>query len=122
MPKTTEREGPLGFFNIHFVAKLEKKLKGDPLVEKNSKSHNAEKLKGRALWDFSTSILSQNTKKSKGDPLVEKKISKKVAQCQKQLKRRTLWDFSKSILSQNSKKLKGDPLVEKKSKTSRTMP
>ena len=28
----TEREDPLGFFNIHSVAKLPKKLKGDPLV------------------------------------------------------------------------------------------
>ena len=33
------------------------------------KSHNAEKLKGGTLWDFSTSILSQNFKKMKGDPL-----------------------------------------------------
>ena len=29
-------------------------------------SHNAEKLKGRTLWGFSTSILSQNIKKLKG--------------------------------------------------------
>ena len=46
MPKKTEREYPLGFFNIHFVAKLFKKLKGDPLMEfffKKKKSHNAEK-------------------------------------------------------------------------------
>ena len=28
MPKKTEREDPLGFFNIHSVAKLQKKLKG----------------------------------------------------------------------------------------------
>ena len=31
-----------------------------------------KKLKGRTLWDFSTSILSQNSKKLKGGPLVEK--------------------------------------------------
>ena len=32
--------------------------------KKFSKSHNAEKLKGGTLWDFSTSILSQNSKKN----------------------------------------------------------
>ena len=45
-------------------------LKGDPLEKKNifeKKSHNAEKLKGRSLWGFSTSILSQNIKKLKGE-------------------------------------------------------
>ena len=48
--------------NIHSVAKYQitKKLKGDPLEEK--KSHNAEKLKGGTLWDFPTSLLSQNMK------------------------------------------------------------
>ena len=45
-----------------------------------------KKLKGRTLWDFSTSILLQNSKKLKG---------------------RTLWDFSTSILLQNSKKIEG---------------
>ena len=48
MAKKTERGDPLGFFNIHSVAKLQKKLKG------------------RTLWDFSTSILLQNSKKLKG--------------------------------------------------------
>ena len=37
------------------------------------KSHNAEKkLKGGTLWDFSTSILSQNIKKMQGGPFGEK--------------------------------------------------
>ena len=43
------------------------------------------KLKWRTLWDFATSILSQNSKKMKGDPLVEKKFWEKVAQCLKNL-------------------------------------
>ena len=34
------------------------------------------------LWDFSTSILSQNSKKIEGDPL-GKKFPKKVSQCRK---------------------------------------
>ena len=51
-------------------------LKGGPFGEKTNfrkKSHNAEKLKGGTLWDFLTSILSQNSKKNEGgDPLAEK--------------------------------------------------
>ena len=31
MPKKTEREDPLGFFNIHSVAKLQKTEREDPL-------------------------------------------------------------------------------------------
>ena len=43
------------------------------------KSHNAEKkLKVGNVWDFSTSILSQNFKKMKGGPF-EKKIPKKMS-------------------------------------------
>ena len=49
-----ESEDPLGFFNIHSVAKLQKKLKR------------------RTLWDFLTSILLQNSKKTEGEPFVMK--------------------------------------------------
>ena len=47
MPKKTETEDPLGYFNIHSVAKRQKQ-KRDPWWEKNEKkSHSAEKnLKG----------------------------------------------------------------------------
>ena len=64
MPKKTERGDPLWFFNIHSVAKHEK-------IEENKNFHFREKisqcrkkLKGGTLWDFSTSILSQNIKKN----------------------------------------------------------
>ena len=51
-----------------------------------------KKLKGGTLWDFPTSILSQNSKKIEGGTLWGKKFSgKKVSQCRK--------------------KLEGDPLV-----------
>ena len=66
------------FFNIHSVAKHEK------IEEKfffifGIKSHNAEKkLKGGTLWDFPTSILSQNIKKMQGGPFEEKKFRKKI--------------------------------------------
>ena len=42
-----------------------------------------KKLKGRTLWDFSTSILLQNTKKIEVTTLWRKNKVKKVAQCRK---------------------------------------
>ena len=67
--RKTEREDPLRFFNIHSVAKHEK-------IEENKNFHFREKisqcrkkLKGGTLWDFSTSILSQNIKKNAGGTL-----------------------------------------------------
>ena len=36
-----------------------------------------KKLKGGTLWDFPTSILSQNIKKNAGGPFEEKKFRKK---------------------------------------------
>ena len=47
MPKKTEREDPLGFFNIHSVAKLQKIEEGPFRGEKiffEKKSHSAEKI------------------------------------------------------------------------------
>ena len=37
-----------------------------------------KKLKGGTLWDFPTSILSQNIKKMQGGPFEEKKFEKKI--------------------------------------------
>ena len=37
-----------------------------------------KKLKGGTLWDFPTSILSQNIKKMQGDPLRKKNFEKKI--------------------------------------------
>ena len=37
-----------------------------------------KKLKGGTLWDFPTSILSQNMKKMQGGPFEEKKFRKKI--------------------------------------------
>ena len=42
MPKKTERGDPLGFFNIHSVAKHQKNA-GGPFEEKNSEEKNSEK-------------------------------------------------------------------------------
>ena len=56
MPKKTERRNPLGFSNIHSVAKHQK-MQGDPLRkkirEKNSEKNVSQcrkKLKGGTLW------------------------------------------------------------------------
>ena len=55
-----------------------KKLKEGKSFIFGKKSHSAEKkLKGGTLWDFPTSILSQNSKKMKGGPFEEKKFRKK---------------------------------------------
>ena len=49
-----------------------KKLKKTKIFIFGKKSHNAEKkLKRGTLWDFSTSILSQNIKKNAGEPFEE---------------------------------------------------
>ena len=55
-----------------------KKLKKTKIFIFGKKSHNAEKkLKRGTLWDFSTSILSQNIKKMQGGPFEEKIRRKK---------------------------------------------
>ena len=71
------------FFNIHSVAKHEQ-------IEENKNFHFREKisqcrkkLKGGTLWDFSTSILSQNIKKMQGDPLGKNFFEKKSRSAEK---------------------------------------
>ena len=55
-----------------------KKLKKTKIFIFGKKSHNAEKkLKRGTLWDFSTSILSQNIKKNAGGPFEEKNSEEK---------------------------------------------
>ena len=44
MPKKTERRNPLGFSNIHSVAKHQKKCRGDPLRKKISKKKFRKKM------------------------------------------------------------------------------
>ena len=58
----------------HFLSQL----KGDPM-EKNkfSKSSQCRKTESRALWDFPTSILTQNSKINEGGPFREKHFSEK---------------------------------------------
>ena len=63
------------FFNIHSVAKHEKIEEKHFFSGKNLTM--PKKLKGGTLWDFPTSILSQNIKKMQGGPFEETKLKKK---------------------------------------------
>ena len=83
MPKNGN-EDPLRFFNIHSVAKHEKKIEENKNFHFRQKiSQCRKKLKGGTLWDFLTSILSQNIKKNAGGPFGEIFFRKKVSQCRK---------------------------------------
>ena len=68
--------GPLGFFNIHSVAKHQKIEGGKFFFRKDSVP---KKLKGGTLWDFPASILSQNSKKLKGGSFGEFFFQKSLA-------------------------------------------
>ena len=67
------------FFNIHSVAKHEKiEEKNFLFLFSGENLTMPKKLKGGTLWDFPTSILSQNIKKMQGGLFEEKKIRKKI--------------------------------------------
>ena len=55
---------------IPFCRESSKKIEGGALFEKKSLTM-PKKLKGGTLWDFSTSVLSENSKKLKGGPFGE---------------------------------------------------
>ena len=71
------KKDPLKFFNIHSVAKHEKTWENKNFYFREKISQCQKKLKGGTLWDFSTSILSQNIKQMQGDPLRKKNFRKK---------------------------------------------
>ena len=59
--------GPLGFFNIHSVAKHQKKCRGDPLGKKffEKKSRSAEKNEGgRTLWSRPVWYVTRKNRKN----------------------------------------------------------
>ena len=94
--RKTERGDPLRFFNIHSVAKHEK-IEEIFFCFREKILQCRKKLKGGTLWDFPTSILSQNIKKMQGGPFEEKNFEKnfrkKCLQCRKKLKGGTLWSL-----------------------------
>ena len=76
------------FFNIHSVAKHEKIEENKNFYFREKISQCRKKLKGGTLWDFSTSILSENIKKMQGNPLGKNFFfEKKVSQCRKKYER-----------------------------------
>ena len=78
----------MGFFTIHSVAKHQKNEGMKIFYFRKKISQCRKKLKGGTLWNFPTSILSQNSKKLKGGPFGDKKnFEKKVAQCRKKTQR-----------------------------------
>ena len=72
------------FFNIHSVAKHEKIEEKKLFSGKNPTM--PKKLKRGTLWDFSTSILSQNIKKMQAGPFGEKN-SEKMSRSAKKIER-----------------------------------
>ena len=81
--RKTERGDPLRFFNIHSVAKHEKIEENKNFYFREKISQCRKKLKGGTLWDFPTSILSQNSKKIEGGPLGKKIPEKKSRSAEK---------------------------------------
>ena len=83
------KRGMLSHFLISIVAKHQKIERKKNLMKKFPKvSHCRKKLRGGSLWNFSTSLLSQNIKKLKG----------------------TLWWKTIQKTSHNAGKLKGGTL------------
>ena len=80
------------------------------------KSHNAEKIERGSLWDFSTSIQSENIKKLKGDPLVKFFFEKKFHRAENTLREYPLAPLSflddiKILLRKLSKNCKNCKIV-----------
>ena len=69
--RKTEKGDPSGFLNTHSVTKHQK-IEGENFLFSDKNLTMPKKLKGGTLWDFSTSILSQNSKKIEGGLFVEK--------------------------------------------------
>ena len=81
---------PLGFFNIHSVAKHQK-IEGGKIFIFGKKSHSAEKnCKGDPLG-FSNIHSDAKQQKIEGDPLGKFFFPKKVSQYRKKMKGGTLW-------------------------------
>ena len=80
----------MGFFNIHSVAKHQKNEGGKFLfTEKNLSAE--KKLKRGTLWNFLTSILTQNSKKIEGGILWGKIFSEKKSRSAEKIERGALW-------------------------------
>ena len=101
------------FFEKKFFEKITYSKKMDRVARRGSlarapgalKSHNAEKLKGRTLWGFSTSILSQNMKKLKKTKIFI--FGKKSHNAEKNWKGGPFGIFQHPFCRKTSKKCRG---------------
>ena len=66
MPKKTERGDPLGFFNIHSVAKHQKKAGGTlwGKIFSKKKSRSAEKNERGSLWSRPVWFVTRKNRKN----------------------------------------------------------
>ena len=67
MPKKTEREDPLGFFNIHSVAKHQKNAAGTlwgKIFFRKQVSQCRKKMKGGSLWSHPVWYVTRKNRKN----------------------------------------------------------
>ena len=100
------------FFTIHSVAKHQK-IEGMKIFYFRKKiSQCQKKLKGGTLWNFPTSILSQNSKKLKGGPFGDKKKFRKKSRTVPKKTQRGDPIVSSGFVSYDKNRVteRGDPL------------
>ena len=86
--RKTKSGNPLGFFNIHSVAKHQKIEVEKKFYFREKNLTVPKKMKGDLLGFSNISILTQNIKKIEGGtPLGKKNFRKKVSQCRKKIER-----------------------------------
>ena len=86
--------GPFEVFQHPFCRKTWKNWRKKIIYFREKISQSRKKLKGEILWDFPTSILSQNIKKMQGDPL-RKKFRKKCLAVPKKIERGDSLDLAR---------------------------
>ena len=82
--RKTERGDPLRFLNIHSVAKHEKIEENKNFYFRKKITQCRKKTERGTLWDFPTSILSQNSKKIEGATLWGKNFPEKKSRSAEQ--------------------------------------
>ena len=105
----------MGVFNIHFVAKHQKIEKKIFIFGKKISLCRKKTERRGALWDFPTSILSQNSKKIEWGILWGKKIFPEKVTMPKKLKGRTLWGVFNIHFVAKHQKIEGGFLFSEKS-------
>ena len=116
--RKTEKGDPLGFFNIHSVAKHRKNA-GGPFGEKNfrKKVSQCRKTERGTLWGFQHPFCRKTSKNWRMKIFI---LGKKISQCRKKLKGRPFGIFQHPFCRKTSKKCRGPfggKISEKKSRS-----